>query len=121
MAPHQSELLAILGVGHIVSIRGEGISRKEALARVDYAAVRPQFTPIDLVPLIQAHREFIDQWLWYSEDKRTSGGWYITEAGEVGQIDDYPGGGRRFASIEQAVAEYVVRELDFWAAVSNDT
>ena len=52
----------------------------------------------------------------YSEDKRTSGGWYVRETGEIGQVDD-PNSRMHFATIEEAVAEYVVRELDFWATV----
>jgi hypothetical protein len=116
MNPQHEKLLAILRIGHDTSMRGEGVSLRQALSRVDYLEARRQFVPQDLVPLLQAHGELIDQWIMYSQDKRTSGGWYVTEAGEVGQVDD-PNSRMRFASVEEAVAEYIVRELDFWVTV----
>ena len=116
MNSRHDKLLAILRIGDDTSMRGEGVSLKQVLTRVDYVATRKQFEPQDLVPLIQAHQELIGQWLMYSEDKRTSGGWYITKAGVVGRVDD-PNNTMHFETIEEAVSEYVVRELDFWAAV----
>jgi hypothetical protein len=116
MDPRHERLLAVLCIGHDTSMRGEGVSLRQALSRVDYLETRRQLVPQDLVPLLRARRELIDQWIMYSEDKRTSGGWYVTEAGEVGQVDD-PNSRMCFASVEEAVAEYVVRELDFWATV----
>jgi hypothetical protein len=68
------ELLAILRIGHDTSMRGEGISLKQALSRVGYREVRRNFLVQDLVPLIQAHTELVTQWIMYSEDKRTNGG-----------------------------------------------
>lgn len=116
MNPQHEKLLAILRIGHDTSIRGEGVSLRQALSRADYLEVRRQFGPQDFLPLLQARRELIEQWIMYSQDKRTSGGWYVTEEGEVGQVDD-PNSRMRFASVEEAVAEYVVRELDFWSTV----
>ncbi len=116
MNPLQEKLLAILNIGKDTSMRGEGVSLRQALSRVNYLDVRRQFNSHDLLPLIHAQRQFIDQWIMYSADKRTMGGWYVTEAGEVGQVDN-PKSRMYFASIEEAVAEYVVRELDFWVTV----
>ncbi len=116
MNPIQEKLLAILNIGNDTSMRGEGLSLREALSRVNYPEVRRHFNPQDLLPLIRAQRQFIDQWLMYSADKRTTGGWYVTEVGEVGQVDN-PKTRIYFASIEEAVAEYVVRELDYWVAI----
>ncbi|MHB0914767.1 MAG: hypothetical protein ACYC5A_04920 [Thermoleophilia bacterium] len=115
MDPTQDTLLAILRIGHEASIRGEGISLRAALSRTDYVNARKHFGAQDLVPVIQAHGELARQWLMYSEDKRTTGGWYVTEAGEVGRLEDSESV-ERFGSIQKAVAEYVVRELDYWAA-----
>jgi hypothetical protein len=47
-------------------------------------------------------------------DKRTKGGWYITRDGEIGRVLQ-PATRREFSTIQDAVAEYVVLELDFWA------
>jgi len=112
----QEKLLAILNIGHDTSMRGEGVSLRQALSRVNYLEARRQFDAKDLLPLIQERRQLIDQWILYSADKRTRGGWYVTEAGEVGQVND-PNSIMHFASIEEAVAEYVLRELDFWVTV----
>ncbi len=80
-------------------MRGEGSSLREALERTCYRDHRPQFSAADLIPLIEADPALITQWAMYSEDKRTSGGFAL--------------GG----SSPQAVADYVVRELDFWASL----
>ena len=50
----------------------------------------------------------------YSEDKRTDGGWYILRDGTVGRLGK-PATKRQFESLHQAVAEYVILELDFWS------
>ena len=72
------------------------------------------FDAKDLLRLIRADPDLVLQWIEYSEDKRTSGGWYIIEkTREIGRLHE-PETKRRFSSIEEAVAEYVVRELDFW-------
>jgi hypothetical protein len=59
--------------------------------------------------------DFVEEWIRYSEDKRTSGGWYVTEQGIVGRAGEPDK--MVFSTIEEAIAEYVVRELDYWAAV----
>ncbi len=117
MTRDSTQLLAILAIGHATSMRGEGISLRDGLARTDYTNVRIGLTPADLVPLIRSNRRFVTQWVMYSQDKRTSGGWYLDEdacsVGRVGVPDDTI----RFDSIEEAVADYVLRELDFWSRV----
>jgi hypothetical protein len=76
MTVDNPRLMAILGIGHDTSIRGEGLSLRDALARTEYSALRAEFGPADLVPLLRANPEFISQWLMYCEDKRTAGsGW----------------------------------------------
>lgn len=114
----ESRLLSILRIGHDTSMRGAGLSLREALVRTHYATLRSTFDPRDLIPLIKRNPTLIDQWVAYSEDKRTSGGWYLTERGEIGTLDD-PDHQMRFDSMEEAVAEYVVRELDHWARVAG--
>jgi len=115
MIVREGQLRKILGIGLETSCRGAGISLRDALERSDYARLRSEFRPSDLLPLIRGNRELVEQWIRYSEDKRTSGGWYLIESactiGRVGGEDPLP-----FASIELAVAEYVVQELDFWSA-----
>ena len=111
----EQQLLKILRIAHDTSRRGRGISLRDAIAESDYAEIRKSFGPDDLLPLIQDHSEFVLHWMMYSEDKRTSGGWYINESSrEIGRCES----DERdvFPTTEEAVAEYVVRELDFWSA-----
>jgi len=117
MAAHESKLLKVLRIGRDTSARGEGISLKVALARTKYKELRRSFAPHDLVPLIQAHPDVIEDWISYSENKRTSGGWYVLRDGGVGAMGDREPQ-ERFAFLANAVAEYVVRELDFWVSTT---
>lgn len=118
MTNRETQLLRILRIGHETSMRGAGISLVEALARAHFKELRAAFGPRDLLPLIKANRALAEEWLAYSEDKRTSGGWYLLKPGEIGQVGA-PDSRMRFDSLEEAVAEYVVRELDFWAGLSE--
>ena len=115
MKPQKELLQTILEIGHLTSIRGEGISLKDVLSRVGYANIRDKFTYLDLIPLIQANQDLINQWIYYSEDKRTSSGWYILKDGIIGRLE--PKYKIVLNPIEAAVAEYVVLELDFWAGI----
>ena len=101
MTQGTEDLLAILRVGHETSMRGTGLSLSEALRQVRYADRRANFGPTDLRPLIIAHPEVSESWFAYSEDKRTSGGWYLLRSGEIGQVSD-PKSATRFESLEEA-------------------
>jgi hypothetical protein len=111
-------LLAILQIGHEMSTRGSGQSLIEALRETRYADLRANFGPGDLRPLITSRPELAESWCAYSADKRTSGDWYLLRSGEIGRVSD-PESSVHFDSLEEAVAEYVVRELDFWAGVDD--
>jgi hypothetical protein len=55
----------------------------------------------------------------YCEDKRTGGGFWVSEATlEVGSLGR-PNPAVRCGSLEEAVAEFVVRELDYWSEVGR--
>lgn len=113
MYDRDARLTQILRIGRDVSRRGEGISLLDAMKRARYVGYRPTFRPKDLVPIISADPSLVEDWLSYSEDKRTLGGWYILRSGEIGQVSR-PVSGIKYRTIEEAVAEYVVRELDYW-------
>ena len=100
------------------SIRSdEGLSLHDALSRVNYSALRSQLAPGLILSALKQNPSLVDQWVRYSEDKRTSGGWYILaeerEIGRVGVSESV----LRFARLDEAVAEYILRELDFWAGL----
>jgi hypothetical protein len=111
-------LLAILQIGHDMSTRGSGQSLSEALRETRYADLRANFGPGDLRPLIISRPELAESWCAHSADKRTSGGWYLLRSGEIGRVSD-PESSVYFDSPEEAIAEYVVRELDFWAGFDD--
>src|ERR1700761_7616316 len=108
-----ARLAAVLRVCRDVSGRGAGISIREALRRVSYLAYRPMFKAGDLRALIAGEPALIEEWLAYSQDKRTLGGWYVLRNGEVGQVSN-PQSRVTFESMEDAISEFVVRELDYW-------
>jgi len=118
MTTARAELLDVLRIGHEASMRGVGLSMREALRRARYSDRRSSFDAADLLPLLEAAPELSEAWFAYSEDKRTNGGWYILRSGEIGRVEA-PEARRHFASPEEAVAEYVVRELDFWAGLER--
>jgi hypothetical protein len=111
------ELLAILRIGHDTSMRGEGLSLRDALTRTRYRELRQEFQESDLLRHLQADASLVDEWLAYSEDKRTEGGWFLLRTALVGQIRR-PAESIQFSSLENAVAAYVIRELDFWASIA---
>lgn len=111
MSTRDQDLLKILRIAKETSLRGRGISLNDALKEANYRELRPNFTPRDLLRLVVSNPELVREWIAYSEDKRTSGGWFLREENEIGQL------GREdsrewFDSIEEAVSMYVVRELD---------
>lgn len=109
-----TDLLEILRIAQDTSMRGADISLHEALARTRYKERRITFGTDDLRRVLKEHRELCEEWIAYSEDKRTSGGWYILPSKKIGRVGD-PESQIRFTSLEEAVAEYVIREMDFWS------
>jgi hypothetical protein len=125
MTDREQDLLSILRIGHETSIRGAGVSLQDALARTRYRELRATFGPADLLPLIRSNATLCNEWLAYSQDKRTTGGWkrtaggwYLLEDGRVGRLEPKVAP-QRFESKEEAVASFVVRELDFWARINH--
>jgi hypothetical protein len=116
-APVDFTLMAILKVARDVSGRG-GLSLREALRRSGYRDHRPRFSAQDLRAVLVAHSALLDEWLTYSEDKRTEAGWYVLRDGEIGEVLR-PASQRSYPTIEEAVAQFILRELDYWAAAEG--
>ncbi len=116
MSDADFRLVAILRIAHFVSASAGGLALTDAIARTDYAAYRSSFGAQDLQAVLAAHPGLIEEWLAYSDDKRTDAGWYVLRDGEIGQLQ-HPRSQRSFASIQEAVAQFIVRELDFWAGL----
>jgi hypothetical protein len=117
MTPTDFRLIAILRIAQQVSAREGAGSLEEALAHAGYAAYRPHFDAADVRALLEVHPALLEQWLAYAEDKRTDQGWYVLRDGEIGRVTQ-PTAQRSYATIHEAVAQFVVRELDFWAGLA---
>ncbi|HEY2808508.1 MAG TPA: hypothetical protein VGI91_06910 [Steroidobacteraceae bacterium] len=97
-----------------------GGSLTEALQQLGYAKSRASFAAADVRALVSAHPALLDAWLAYSQGKQTADGWYVLPDAEVGQLSR-PSSQRHFASIEEAVSEFILRELDHHAALAAPT
>jgi hypothetical protein len=114
----EASLLQILQIAHAVSTRGEGISIREALRRSSYSHIRAGLSALDLQSLLANDPDLLEAWISYAQDKRTSGGWYLLRTGEIGRVTPREVLPLR-PSITEAVADYVLLELDYWASGPN--
>jgi hypothetical protein len=117
---------AALGFPNDVLNRGRGYSISRQLQRIGYRQIRPFLNEALLETRLQARPELIDPWLAYSDDKRTSGGWYLTRDGEswvVGRLGTKTEGAvaDSFSVGARATAVFVLRELDFWDQVGQSS
>lgn len=88
---------------------------EQALERASYQVHRAAVSVSDLLEVLRLEPGLVEQWLCYSEDKRTTGGWYVKRNGEIGRVL-MPESRVVFDTTPEAVAEYVLRELDHSAA-----
>jgi hypothetical protein len=124
MAPSLSEIATICRIAHDSSLRGAGISLRELLKASDYRRLRPDITEAAVAEYLADHPEVVTQWSMYSDDKRTRGGWYFLDDGNlwaVGRVG--PKGARtderKCRSPSDACAHFVLLELDFLASLSD--
>jgi hypothetical protein len=121
---HREKLLRVLKIAVESSRRGRGLSMQSLLAESEYCDLRTVMTRAALVELLESHSQLIDDWLRYSEDKRTTGGRFLRgkpPLWEVGRLDDrqHEVDLACFPSASEACAEYVLRELDFWQSLTS--
>jgi hypothetical protein len=91
-------------------------SLAELVVETGYRELRPTLNGQDLADHLARHPGLVLDWLRYSEDKRTSGGWYLLHPSAewvVGRLTG-PEHGRelRFRAGPEACAEFILRELD---------
>ena len=116
MKPDRDDLNAILSIGDEATRCEKGETLQAALAKTRYRELRHCFGIADLIPMIRENTSFVQVWIHYSEDKRTSHGFWLDPTSfKVGSME--PGTHAvDHQSIEEAVANYVVQELDFWSS-----
>jgi hypothetical protein len=93
-----------------------GHSLRDLVAETRYRELRAALTREELTDYLARHPGLVRGWLRYSEDKRTSGGWYLMHPASgwlVGRLSG-PENERelRFGSGPEACAEFILRELD---------
>ena len=119
MKPSSEQLANICGIAHDSSLRGAGRSLHELIDTSGYRHLRPSLSEGLIADYLAEHPELVAQWSMYSDDKRTSGGWYFLHEADswvVGRLG--PAGNRsdelHFDSASEACARFILLELDFW-------
>src|SRR5262245_35348557 len=98
-----------------------GRSLRDLLRLTRYRDLRAELSEAALEAWIEQRPYVVQQWLMWSADKRTSGGFYLLNPADgkwvIGQVPSSTT--ETFATGSAATAEYILRELDFWATVSE--
>lgn len=117
-ASREENVLAILSIPNALSSNSNGISLLDAIRETRYVQIRDSLDAEMLAEALRSDRSAVERWIQLSEDKRTSGGWYVLrESREIGQLSDACST-RTFKTIEDAVANFILNELD--SASSHD-
>jgi hypothetical protein len=79
-----------------------------------YAELRGQFAARELADYLRARPALIDHWVAYSEDKRTSEGWYLRPPYSVGRItlEPPPTREQHYFDLATACAAFIIGELN---------
>jgi len=115
MDAREADIARIAGLA--VEFRKSGKSMQALVRAARYAELRAWLTHPSLASYFAEHPELVDGWERYSEDKRTSEGWYFSrgsrnaEVGYVGQKMPSPAI-ESFTDPGLACATFVLRELD---------
>jgi hypothetical protein len=119
-----AHVATICSIAHDSSRRGAGRSLRDLLKASDYARHRSSLTVATLAEYLVDRPEVVTQWSMYSDDKRTSGGWYFLERGQgwtIGRLgpNAVPTDERHYDSAAEACAEFILLELDSCASRSH--
>jgi hypothetical protein len=99
-----------------------GRSLSDLVELTEYRKVRVSLTEPELEQWLASRPRAVERWLDWSEDKRTSDGFYVqpSPAGgwQIGTVSSNET--TRYNAASTAVAAYILRELDYWAALGED-
>ena len=112
----KEKLLKVLKIAYEISYKGSGISLNKAMIQCDYNVIRKNIDIKEMIFLLQSNSNLTKDWIQYSEDKRTSGGFFI-KGKIVGSIDNNIRN-VSYKSKEIALANFILRELDFWLKIN---
>jgi hypothetical protein len=121
LTPSDADIDGILRIGHESSIRNSaGVSMEEALRRTCYRKLRSGIDHAKIVAALQARPQAVHDWIMYSQDKRTNGGWYIDpESCRIGR-HGHENSTYSFGTLTDAVAAYILHELDYWSGRATE-
>jgi hypothetical protein len=94
------------------------VSIYDLLKETDYIEMHDQFSEESIREILAQHPECVDEWQIYSQDKRTSSGWYFEQEDKSSYIVGYFGGKEgeniqlRFADRIAACAAFIKRESE---------
>ena len=93
--------------------RGER-SVHEVVRASGYPDFRGRFAARELADYLRAHPEVIESWVAYSQDKRTSEGWYLRPPYSIGRVTRAPPPMREVQHVDlgAACAAFIIAELD---------
>jgi hypothetical protein len=102
----------ICGLPAQFKARGD-VSVSQLVEESGYLAAPADLTVESVSTYLREHPELIEAWFGYSEDKRTSSGWYVVERPrDTFEVGEYPKGDRiSIAGRASACAEFIVREI----------
>ena len=91
-------------------------SLRDVVSDSGYRGLRPELTRENLTAHLARHPKVVLDWLRYSANKRSAGGWYLMHP-EAAWVVGRLGGSEqerdlRFGSGPEACAEFILRELD---------
>ena len=88
-------------------------SSRELVSASGFAAAQGSIAPHDLRLFLEQHPDLIDEWVRWSEGKRTSEGWYLSPSGEgayVGYVGR-PDPPHYVAPLAEACAHFILHEV----------
>jgi hypothetical protein len=91
-------------------------SLRDVVADSGFRELRSELTRDNLAAHLAGHPTLVLDWLRYSADKRSAGGWYLMRPGATWVVGRLGGTEQerelRFGSGPEACAEFILRELD---------
>lgn len=92
------------------------VSIYDLLQQTGYSKVAENISEQDIYQELAKNPDFVDDWLVYSEDKRTTGGWYFKKGDKnkylVGCVDETGVTETEYADKIKACAKFVKQELN---------
>jgi hypothetical protein len=119
----EEEIEAIARIAELHRPRGSsdhpwaGRSLADLLELTEYRRIRKELTEGQLERWLAARPQIVKRWVWWSEDKRTTCGFYLERLPRRGWhiVSLSSGPGAEYRTAKAAVAAYILRELDCWA------